>query len=249
MIIFLTLFIAHLIADFFLQRDAWIASKIKHKIKSIGLFKHILVHLAFNAILLLILLDGLSVTYFMALATIVLSHYAIDIWKTYQVFSIRAFLIDQFAHAIILLLISVWLSGVSYAQASAAIKDFLDIQVLAVFAAFIFLSKPLSFIIYLSLAPYTKAFEKDETQKGLTNAGELIGILERYLVLILILVGQYTGVGFLLAAKSVFRFGDMRQQKDRKLTEYIMLGTLLSITAALLVGLAVKWVFSLEVNG
>ncbi|MFT5281545.1 MAG: hypothetical protein ACI94Z_000368, partial [Yoonia sp.] len=40
--------------------------------------------------------------------------------------------------------------------------------------------------------------------------------------------------------KSVFRFGDMRRQTDRKLTEYIMLGTLLSFTFALLIGLIVK---------
>jgi hypothetical protein len=53
-------------------------------------------------------------------------------------------------------------------------------------------------------------------------------------------MGQYAGIGFLLAAKSVFRFGDMRREQDRKLTEYIMLGTLLSFTFALLLGLLVK---------
>lgn len=35
-------------------------------------------------------------------------------------------------------------------------------------------------------------------------------------------------VGFLLAAKSVFRFGDLRDDQDRKRTEYVLIGTLLS---------------------
>ncbi|MFC3121691.1 DUF3307 domain-containing protein [Agaribacter flavus] len=241
MSIFLSLLIVHLLADFFLQKDEWINSKIKYKIKSIGLLKHVLVHLALNAILLFVLLDGMSTAYFIALFSIVLSHYAIDIWKTYQVFSIRAFLIDQVAHLIILAVVSAWLNGTTLEHATNSIKAFLSIDILVIFAALIFISKPLSFIIYLSLSPYTQSFEKNEKQKGLSRAGEFIGILERYLVLILVLAGQYTGVGFLLAAKSVFRFGDMREQKDRKLTEYIMLGTLMSIASALTVGLLVSW--------
>jgi hypothetical protein len=42
--------------------------------------------------------------------------------------------------------------------------------------------------------------------------------------------------GFLLAAKSVFRFGDLKESKDRKLTEYVLIGTLLSFGIALLAG-------------
>jgi len=39
-----------------------------------------------------------------------------------------------------------------------------------------------------------------------------------------------------LAAKSIFRFGDLKEAKDRKLTEYVLVGTLLSFGIALLVG-------------
>jgi hypothetical protein len=42
---------------------------------------------------------------------------------------------------------------------------------------------------------------------------------------------------FLLAAKSIFRFGDLKKVKDRKLTEYVLIGTLLSFGIAILVGL------------
>jgi hypothetical protein len=40
-----------------------------------------------------------------------------------------------------------------------------------------------------------------------------------------------------LAAKSVFRFGDLKESKDRKLTEYILIGTLLSFGIAIASGI------------
>jgi hypothetical protein len=40
-----------------------------------------------------------------------------------------------------------------------------------------------------------------------------------------------------LAAKSIFRFGDLKESKDRKLTEYVLIGTLLSFGIAIAVGM------------
>jgi len=87
--------------------------------------------------------------------------------------------------------------------------------------------------------------DKQDTKPGLPFAGEWIGILERFLIIVFVLLGQFAGVGFLLAAKSVFRFGDMRREKDRQLTEYIMLGTLYSFTFAILLGILAKHVLTL----
>ena len=47
-------------------------------------------------------------------------------------------------------------------------------------------------------------------------------------------------MGFLLAAKSVFRFGDLNKAKEIKITEYVLLGTLASFTIALLVAFALS---------
>jgi hypothetical protein len=44
-------------------------------------------------------------------------------------------------------------------------------------------------------------------------------------------------VGFILAAKSIFRFGDLTNSRDRNLTEYVLIGTLLSFGSALLAGI------------
>jgi hypothetical protein len=42
------------------------------------------------------------------------------------------------------------------------------------------------------------------------------GYLERLFVFVFILTDHWEGVGFLIAAKSVFRFGDLKESKDRK---------------------------------
>ena len=55
------------------------------------------------------------------------------------------------------------------------------------------------------------------------------------------LVGCMEGIGFLLTAKSVFRFGELTKAKEVKITEYVMIGTLSSFTIAILLGaVAVK---------
>jgi hypothetical protein len=48
------------------------------------------------------------------------------------------------------------------------------------------------------------------------------------------------GIGYLLAAKSIFRFGDLTNSKEKKLTEYILIGTFLSFAIAVLIGFALK---------
>lgn len=70
---------------------------------------------------------------------------------------------------------------------------------------------------------------------GLSSGGQTIGWLERALVLLFVLIGQPMGVGFVLAAKSILRFGDIKEAGQRKLAEYIIIGTFLSFGWALLV--------------
>jgi len=48
-----------------------------------------------------------------------------------------------------------------------------------------------------------------QTEAGAPQAGQLIGRLERLLILALVLAGVPSGIGFLVAAKSVLRFGEV----------------------------------------
>lgn len=73
---------------------------------------------------------------------------------------------------------------------------------------------------------------------GLTDAGTWIGYIERIIILTFILIGEYSAIGFLIAAKSIFRFsGGVKDQKERKHAEYILIGTLISFSLAILLGI------------
>ncbi|NLX99037.1 MAG: DUF3307 domain-containing protein [Rhodopirellula sp.] len=78
-------------------------------------------------------------------------------------------------------------------------------------------------------------------QRGLENGGRLIGQLERALILLFILSGQPMGVGFLIAAKSIFRFGELKDNATRMEAEYIIIGTMLSFAWALAVVWLTHW--------
>ncbi|OUS18429.1 hypothetical protein A9Q93_03955, partial [Nonlabens dokdonensis] len=60
------------------------------------------------------------------------------------------------------------------------------------------------------------------------------------LIFLFIITDNFSAVGLLLTAKSVFRFGDLSKAKNMKLTEYVLIGTLLSFGIAILVGLLFK---------
>lgn len=240
MILFACLLLAHIVADFYLQPHTWIMCKVKHKIRSIGLLKHMGVHLVLTSFALWLGNVPLSNVFFIALSIIIVTHYAIDVWKTYMGFTTKFFLIDQLSHLFVLVSVSVWLSGSDMSTISKFVLAHLTTSTFVLLIGYLLAYKPLSILIQLLLRPYLNQFENpDQENSGLQTAGEYIGGLERFLVITFVLLGQYAGIGFLLAAKSVFRFGDMRRQTDRKLTEYIMLGTLLSFTFALIIGLTI----------
>lgn len=81
--------------------------------------------------------------------------------------------------------------------------------------------------------------------EALHKAGWYIGVLERLFILGFVVTDYWAGIGFLIAAKSIFRFSDLSRSKDRKLTEYVLIGTLLSYGLALVIALVSYrlWIF------
>jgi len=139
------------------------------------------------------------------------------------------FFVDQLLHLIVIVGVALF-----YSEEPLVIK--LSTEQLLLLACFVFLTFPASITIKTIISVYTPFTEMD-ADDSLENAGKYIGILERLLVFIFIATTHWEGVGFLIAAKSIFRFSDLTQSKDRKLTEYIMIGTLLSFGLAILVGI------------
>ena len=103
--------------------------------------------------------------------------------------------------------------------------------------AYILMLKPSSILLSLFLDKWTPT---SSNTQSLPNAGQWIGYIERVLILTFVLIGSIEGVGFLLAAKSVFRFGELNKAKEIRTTEYVLIGTLASFTIAILTGIAVS---------
>ncbi|MCK4397818.1 MAG: hypothetical protein KAV25_02370 [Methanophagales archaeon] len=109
-------------------------------------------------------------------------------------------------------------------------------KIAVVISAYIIVSIIGAYFIKLMLRRY----EKEVETSGLRGAGMAIGIAERIMVLTFVLVDQYTAITVIFAAKSIARFNEL---KDRKMAEYYLIGTLASITFALLVGIVVRAIF------
>ena len=226
-LLFLKLLLAHLIGDFLFQSDRWVKHKKQYKIASKYLYWHITIHA-------LVLIALLQFNFIAALVIVIISHFIIDLLKLYLSNKKNErflFVLDQLAHLLILI-------GVSYYYTPFTI-DFSEI-----FSSYILLTCIFALLVtYASsvcikqlIAPWDVQVNTD--QKSIDGAGKYIGMLERLLVFGFVVAGIWSAVGFLIAAKSVFRFGDLTSGKDRKLTEYVLIGTLLSFGLAILAGVS-----------
>lgn len=224
MILFVKLVLAHLIGDFILQPDTWVQEKNLKKHKSSKVYLHVVIH---GLATWLLVWDR---SFWLPIIIIVVSHFLIDLMKI-NLQNMRNqtfwFVLDQCLHLVVIAAIwYIWQDPV------LDFNNFPTEPMLIILTAAIFLTSPTSVIIKTSISQWTPETFYTVTS-SLPDAGKFIGFLERLLVLTFILAGHWEAVGFLLAAKSVFRFGNLKESHDRKLTEYVLIGTLLSFGIAI----------------
>lgn len=235
------LVIAHLLADFYWQPMSWVNDRNTRHFRASKLYLHILMHGIVSAFVIAIWEyqygwgDALNIT--LATLAIVISHYFIDIAKSYSNKGVIPFLLDQCAHLIVIVMVAVWLAD-NHDFYSQLLDQLIALDSLIVLTGYLLVLNPSSVFIRMALERITNGFA---TSGSIPAAGHSIGLLERVLMLTFILLGEYAGVGFLLAAKSIFRFGDLRASEEKQLTEYVMLGTLLSVTVTLFIGLTINF--------
>jgi len=91
-------------------------------------------------------------------------------------------------------------------------------------------------------AHFRQQFDQEHSSKkpGLEDAGKCIGWLERLLIVTFVLGGFGDAIGFLLAAKTLVRYPEIRDDKGI-FAEYFLIGTLTSVGLALLAGFILRW--------
>ncbi len=219
---------AHLVTDFVLQPTSWVEARKAKKLKAPQYWYHII-------------LTGLIAAWFTCFDTwwvplvILISHGLIDWWKSTREDTVLYFAIDQLLHLLVILII--W--WIKFPEA-LPLKHLLqacmvDEKIWKVGIALIFLTSPVGIII----GKITKQFRDqipDHNEQSLENAGAWIGILERLIIFFLVLISQYEAIGLLVAAKSIIRL----KEGEQKMSEYVLVGTLISISVALLIGYIVS---------
>lgn len=229
MALLIKLFLAHFLGDFIFQRNSWVIAKEERQLKAWQLYAHVVVH---GVILMLLVWDP---AFFLPTLIIVASHFIIDLAKVkFQKPATKRFwfLLDQFLHAVVIVITWYFVS-----RPQITIDIFNDPNVLIIITAIVFLTTPTSAIVKNTISKWTPTSALYPSADSLQNAGRYIGILERLFVLVFVISNHWEGIGFLIAAKSIFRFGDLKESSDLRLTEYILIGTLLSFGIAFGVGL------------
>lgn len=226
--ILIKLILAHLLGDFILQPNGWVLAKEEKKIGAWQLYAHVLIHFT------LICLFVWQIEFIKWALLLTGVHFAADLIKLYfqkEQTKRLWFFVDQGLHIVTILIVWSWSQKASIIPSGFNTEYFL-LLITCVYA----ITQPVSVLIKFIISKWTPEANSDSSD-ALANAGNFIGILERLFVFVFVVTGNWEAIGFLLAAKSVFRFGDLKDSKDRKLTEYVLIGTLLSFGIAILIGL------------
>lgn len=222
------LILAHLLTDFFLQRKTWIDERGQKHFASAYLYLH-------TGLTALIAWMFIGWEYWLVALVIFVTHTLIDGWKSYRSNQAKYFLIDQLLHLLVILLCW-WATFFSYSELKDTWQElFSDRYLLIYLTAFVFVTTPCSFLIGQLTSFWRNKLAKAD---DLAYAGRWIGIIERMIILSFVLLGQFEAIGLLVAAKSIIRFTDNERSEQK--TEYLLIGTMISFSLAILAGLIVS---------
>ncbi|MDO9581809.1 MAG: DUF3307 domain-containing protein [Desulfomicrobium sp.] len=228
------LLLAHVLADFVLQPTHMAQAK------GAGHPGWMLVHVAVVGAVTALLLGVQTAQAAALVAGLTAAHLAIDGIKVAlgaRLSAIAAFLADQAAHLASLVLVAglapqLWAQGLWAAHAPLWLP-----AAATVIAGAILATRAGGFALGLLMRPWGEV-----GLDGLPGGGRIIGMLERGIIFLLILAGEPGGIGFLIAAKSVLRFGAVKEES--RLSEYVIIGTLASFGWAMLIAIGTVMVLS-----
>ncbi len=238
---FIALLFAHALADFVFQTN-WMAA---NKRNPVALVAHI-------AVVLVTAIAAVG-TLHPALFVLAGVHMLLDAGKAWLPWrGLAPFLLDQALHVATVFAVALWVPDLWATGLWAAVPAPVeagwagslwpgDGQAPPVLPAIMLLLTGLiltvrtgGFAIGIYMEPWS-----GHSPKGLPDGGRAIGQLERGLIFLLVITGMPEAIGFLIAAKSVLRFGSVSD--DRKVSEYVIIGTLASFGWAIAMSFATVW--------
>jgi hypothetical protein len=234
--ILLRLLIAHIITDFFIQPTSWVDEKRMKTWKSKFLYLHVL-------------LTGLVAWLFLwdwnlwkIALFIMITHLLIDVYKLMCCpDNLISYIFDQIYHIAILGVSAIYLTDGIDIVSNTINSVFTETKWLAIIAGYLAVTTPVGYLVGKATQKWRDELADTVKERdSLKDAGIWIGILERTLVVTFVLFNQLQAIGFLIAAKSILRFSDKSEDNPRKQTEYVLIGTLISFTIALFIGLIIK---------
>lgn len=230
---------AHLLADFGLQTTKMIQHKRRLKERSWVLYVHALLHG------ILVYLFSPNKTIWLIPVIIFVTHFFIDLWKLNKKDSALAFIVDQFLHIVVI--VTLWLIYYQPVWLQTKLMEIIHTQnVWIITAGYMFIIFPLAYLLGYATSKWRSEIEMVITRStiSLSEAGKWIGIFERILVYTFVITNHFEGIGFLIAAKSILRFSDIKGENIRKEAEYVLIGTLMSFASSILIALAVRLLIS-----
>lgn len=219
---FAALLLAHVLADFVLQSGAMVARK-----REPGIF-------ALHVLLVFVTAAAALGGAWTVAAAVAGAHGVVDAVKTWALpdrlrDGLPAYLGDQAAHAGTLAAAAWWWPGAFAAGAWGGLPPVL-LQAYVLAAGLGLATLAGAPAIRALMTPYAAGAPADT----LPDAGRIIGLLERALIFLMVVLGEPAGIGFLIAAKSILRFEAAGKTRN---AEYVIIGTLGSFAWAILFAL------------
>jgi Protein of unknown function (DUF3307) len=230
--------LAHLLADFVFQ-TTWV---VENKHKAPALLAHVaIVGLASWACL------GFAPAP-LALGLVTLSHALIDAIKVrWGGPGLTAFLLDQAAHGMMILAAGLiapaaFEAGLWHHPIPASLQPLPSVAM--AFVAGLIATVFAGGYAVKALMTTVEIAGPDE-RLDMPQGGLFIGRLERLLIFMITIGGHADAIGFLIAAKSILRFNELSRERDRQVSEYVIIGTLASFAWGLAAAQATVYVLEL----
>lgn len=231
------LLIGHVTSDFLLQSRGMVDQKGKKVWKSPLLYIHSGIYAA-----VLFMAAARWAHWFWLIPLLFVTHILIDGWKAARGDRTTTFILDQSAHLTVLIICFCMLEhGIEHVFGRTFAQAWASPRLLIIVLGYLVILWPVGWLMNVLTEPFRRQLA-EERSRGLELAGFWIGCLERLFLLTFILLDHLAGVALLLGLKSLFRFGEIKDPTNRKETEYILIGTLMSLGFALAAGLVVKTV-------